>query len=343
MSVTTADLNAAREGIHKVAAPGIMDKLLYGKEGGQQLQDMSTVSYWEKDMATQFGNKQPTQEEREAYFKDRSEKFIAAEIERIRKGGTTTKTELTTGTMGLGMGALIGAAFGGAKGAAIGGLLGGLAMWAMEKFGLTPDFAKGFIRDTSKAIPGLNPSEPAFQESLKKATDMQPTIAPSEIMGQELEQEAKANVPVEDIAANEWDDAVASGAPDIVPPTRIKAEDTAIGGKNNPLVVRARKNIEDAKSSANKGPTTPTPYGKEVSKIMATPMVSPDAAPTYPSQDPVDYTKGAWPTTPADTMGATPSKLAAAKATQDAAQAAADERNKVKPLDSGQVDKDEDL
>jgi hypothetical protein len=178
MSVTKADIRAAREGIQKVA---FLDGIFSGGEavagrdvGAKVLTKMQNdPAFWQQDaqdwMAQQNINTkdpQAVQKAKAYYFDHRAKKLIAETMKQYKtdaakaaEGGMITKQEAVTGGMGLALGALLGGVFGGAKGAAIGSLLGGLAMWAMEKFDLTPEFAKGFINDTANAIPGLGDKE----------------------------------------------------------------------------------------------------------------------------------------------------------------------------------------
>lgn len=180
MSVTKADLQAAREGIHKIAeGPGLINKLIHGTEGATQLESIQTTQTWVEEIRKKYGTN-PTEEQLSKFFDEHAKGMITGHMKKINEGGYTTKQEVTSGGLGLGIGSLLGAAFGGAKGAAIGGLLGSLAMWAMEKFDLTPEFLQPVMKDATKVWAGDD--EAKAEEAAKSAVETfrTKTVPPAE-------------------------------------------------------------------------------------------------------------------------------------------------------------------
>jgi hypothetical protein len=180
MSVTRADLNAAREGIQKTAAidlstffSGGGDTAIKAKAQRDALRLKKTKEYWLQDMQRKLGLS-PTEEEVNEYFKANAKAMMAEEIKAYKataakdaEGGMLTRQQATMGGLTAGLGGLIGAAFGGVPGAVIGTILGGLGTWAMEEFDLTPDWLEEFINSTSEKIFGKD-SEDFNVEEMEK-------------------------------------------------------------------------------------------------------------------------------------------------------------------------------
>lgn len=276
MAVTRADLNAAREGIHKIAKPGepsIMDRLFYGKTGRMPFKQMEqSQDYWNARMTKEIPRANYKTDEEYAKAKAKWVKEAAQRaIDEQMQAGWLTKREATAGGMGLGIGALLGAAFGGAKGAAIGGLLGTIAMWAMEKYDLTPDFLDGFLGDASKGVfeKDPNPDPSKMQALIANAKEVPAKKAAGAPAAPKQSQTGEAGAGTVGTAG-------AVGTVEATKPTG-----TQIGSKQNPRVVQARKSIERMKENQKKldaGGGVIAGKAPEVAKTMSKPMVDASGA-----------------------------------------------------------------
>lgn len=182
--ITRADIRAAREGLQKLAEGEENQPFsFYGTDKYDsdmmqietEFEQLKNPEFIQDRAQTLMDSGMTRQEAFKSIRDDVGQLTMQYKnlYEKSGQGGLFDKQNAVTGGLGAVFGALIGGIFGGGKGAAIGGLLGGLALWAMQKFDMTPDFAKKFVRETADMLPGKANIPQAELESTINAVEKQ--------------------------------------------------------------------------------------------------------------------------------------------------------------------------
>jgi len=173
MSVTKADLRAAREGLRKTAEPGDigqqfnqwLEKPLQNPEDA--LNPLKTGEYWKAKHDREIGEKlkDKTPEEQAAIKAEWAKTALEGGMREALGGAKINRYTVGAGVGGAIIGALVGGAFGGAKGAAIGGLIAGLGMYAAREFGWLPkDMETAMDSAIDTAVPGASEEDRAVMQ-----------------------------------------------------------------------------------------------------------------------------------------------------------------------------------
>lgn len=179
MDITVADVRAAREGIDKTAEVnfwGNKESRTAATQYDETLAQYADQGYWQSKFQQELQGLEGEDlvKAKAAAAQKYSKQVVDTygqykeSAEAGREGGIFDPKSSITGGLGAAIGALLGGLFGGKGGAAIGGLLGGVALYAMQKLDLTPDFAKSFVDTAASKVFGM--ADTSMDEATMKET-----------------------------------------------------------------------------------------------------------------------------------------------------------------------------